>query len=111
LDQKPLGGILVKDIQTVQQVHHGYEQNCNATGESEADHGRMMTKVKLVLTLSCVALAALNAITLAMMVALEPTGIKRIGRRWLPRGDARRILQPRWPTGTFTRWNHVPIPW
>jgi len=74
--------------------------------------------------------AALNAITLAMMVELEPTGIKvnlvspgftktnlngfegtesvEDGSREVVRVA---LFGPDGPTGTFTRWNNVTIPW
>jgi NAD(P)-dependent dehydrogenase (short-subunit alcohol dehydrogenase family) len=74
--------------------------------------------------------AALNAITLAMMLELESTGIKvnlvspgftktnlngyeglesvEDGSREVVRVA---LLGPDDPTGTFTRWNNVTIPW
>jgi NAD(P)-dependent dehydrogenase (short-subunit alcohol dehydrogenase family) len=74
--------------------------------------------------------AALNAVTLAMMIELEPTGIKvnlvgpgftrtnlnsyagvesvEDGSREVVR-DA--LLGPDGPTGTFTRWENTSIPW
>ena len=74
--------------------------------------------------------AALNAITLAMMLELESTGIKvnlvspgftktnlngyeglesvEDGSREVVRVA---LLGPDGPTGTFTRWNNVTIPW
>lgn len=74
--------------------------------------------------------AALNAITLAMMVELEPTGIKvnlvspgftktnlngfestqsvEDGSREVVRVA---VLGPDGPTGTFTRWEKATIPW
>ena len=74
--------------------------------------------------------AALNAITLAMMIELEPTGIKvnlvspaftstnlngfegtesvEDGSREVVRVA---LLGPDGPTGTFTRWENVTIPW
>ena len=74
--------------------------------------------------------AALNAITLAMMVELEPIGIKLNlvspgftktnlngfeGTESVENG-AREVVRvallgPDGPTGTFTRWNDVTIPW
>jgi NAD(P)-dependent dehydrogenase (short-subunit alcohol dehydrogenase family) len=74
--------------------------------------------------------AALNAITLAMMVELEPTGIKVNlvspgftktnlngfeGTESIEDG-CREVVRvalfgPDDPTGTFTRWNNVTIPW
>jgi NAD(P)-dependent dehydrogenase (short-subunit alcohol dehydrogenase family) len=74
--------------------------------------------------------AALNAITLAMMIELEPTGIKVNlvspgftktnlngfeGTESLEDGSREvvrvALLGPEGPTGTFTRWNNVTIPW
>jgi NAD(P)-dependent dehydrogenase (short-subunit alcohol dehydrogenase family) len=73
---------------------------------------------------------ALNAITLAMMVELESTGIKvnlvspghtrtnlngYSGRQSVEEGSREvvrvALLGPDGPTGTFTRWENVPIPW
>jgi len=74
--------------------------------------------------------AALNAITLAMMVELESTGIKvnlvspgftktalngYEGTQSLEEGSREvvrvALLGPDGPTGTFTRWENVTIPW
>jgi NAD(P)-dependent dehydrogenase (short-subunit alcohol dehydrogenase family) len=74
--------------------------------------------------------AALNAITLAMMVELETTGIKvnlvspgftktnlngYEGTQSLEEGSREvvrvALLGPDGPTGTFTRWENVTIPW
>jgi NAD(P)-dependent dehydrogenase (short-subunit alcohol dehydrogenase family) len=74
--------------------------------------------------------AALNAITLAMMVELESTGIKVSlvspgftktnlngyeGTQSLEEGSREvvrvALLGPDGPTGTFTRWENVTIPW
>jgi len=74
--------------------------------------------------------AALNAITLAMMVELESTGIKVNlvspgftrtnlngceGTQSLEEGSREvvrvALLGPDGPTGTFTRWENVTIPW
>jgi NAD(P)-dependent dehydrogenase (short-subunit alcohol dehydrogenase family) len=74
--------------------------------------------------------AALNAITMAMMIELEPTGIKVNlvspgftktnlngfeGTESLEDGSREvvrvALLGPDGPTGTFTRWNNVTIPW
>jgi NAD(P)-dependent dehydrogenase (short-subunit alcohol dehydrogenase family) len=74
--------------------------------------------------------AALNAITLAMMIELESTGIKvnlvspgftktnlngyegpesiEAGSREVVRLA---LLGPDGPTGTFTRWENIAIPW
>ena len=74
--------------------------------------------------------AALNAVTLAMMVELESTGIKvnlvspaftktnlngfegtepvEAGSREVVRVA---LLGPDGPTGTFTRWENTTIPW
>jgi NAD(P)-dependent dehydrogenase (short-subunit alcohol dehydrogenase family) len=74
--------------------------------------------------------AALNAITLAMMIELESTGIKvnlvspgftktnlngyegaesvEFGSREVVRVA---LLGPEGPSGTFTRWENAPIPW
>ena len=74
--------------------------------------------------------AALNAMTLAMMVELESTGIKvnlvspgftktnlnnYMGTQSVEEGS-REIVRvalfgPDGPTGTFTRWENVNIPW
>jgi len=73
---------------------------------------------------------ALNAITLAMMVELESTGIKvnlvspghtrtnlngYSGRQSVEEGSREvvrvAVLGPDGPTGTFTRWENVTIPW
>ncbi len=73
---------------------------------------------------------ALNAITLAMMVELEPTGIKvnlvspgfaktnlngYEGTESVEEGSREvvrvALLGPDGPTGTFTRWENVTIPW
>jgi NAD(P)-dependent dehydrogenase (short-subunit alcohol dehydrogenase family) len=74
--------------------------------------------------------SALNAITLAMMVELESTGIKvnlvspgftrtnlngYEGTQSLEEGSREvvrvALLGPDGPTGTFTRWENVTIPW
>jgi NAD(P)-dependent dehydrogenase (short-subunit alcohol dehydrogenase family) len=74
--------------------------------------------------------AALNAITLAMMVELESTGIKvnlvspgftrtnlngYAGTQSVEEGSREvvrvALLGPDGPTGTFTRWEDVTIPW
>ena len=74
--------------------------------------------------------AALNAITMAMMIELEPTGIKVNlvspgftktnlngfeGTESLEDGSREvvrvALLGPDGPTGTLTRWNNVTIPW
>ena len=74
--------------------------------------------------------AALNAITLAMMVELESTGIKvnlvspgftktnlngYAGTESVEDGSREvvrvALLGPEGPTGTFTRWENVTIPW
>ena len=74
--------------------------------------------------------AALNAITMAMMIELEPTGIKVNlvspgftktnlngfeGTESLEDGSREvvrvALLGPDGPTGTITRWNNVTIPW
>ena len=74
--------------------------------------------------------AALNAITLAMMVELESTGIKvnlvspgftktnlngYAGTQSVEEGSREvvrvALLGPDGPTGTFTRWENVTIPW
>jgi len=74
--------------------------------------------------------AALNAITLAMMVELESTGIKVNlvspgftrtnlngceGTQSLEEGSREvvrvALLGPEGPTGTFTLWENVTIPW
>ena len=74
--------------------------------------------------------AALNAITLAMMVELESTGIKvnlvspgftktnlngYAGTESVEDGSREvvrvALLGPDGPTGTFTRWENVTIPW
>jgi NAD(P)-dependent dehydrogenase (short-subunit alcohol dehydrogenase family) len=74
--------------------------------------------------------AALNAITLAMMVELESTGIKinlvspgftktalngYEGTQSVEEGSREvvrvALLGPDGPTGTFTRWENAPIPW
>jgi NAD(P)-dependent dehydrogenase (short-subunit alcohol dehydrogenase family) len=74
--------------------------------------------------------AALNAITLAMMVELESTGIKinlvspaftktnlnnYAGTESIEDGSREvvrvALLGPDGPTGTFTRWKNVTIPW
>jgi NAD(P)-dependent dehydrogenase (short-subunit alcohol dehydrogenase family) len=74
--------------------------------------------------------AALNAITLAMMVELESTGIKvnlvspgftrtnlngYAGTQSVEEGSREvvrvALLGPDAPTGTFTRWENVTIPW
>jgi NAD(P)-dependent dehydrogenase (short-subunit alcohol dehydrogenase family) len=74
--------------------------------------------------------AALNAITLAMMVELESTGIKvnlvspgftktnlngYEGTASVEEGSREvvrvALLGPDGPTGTFTRWENAPIPW
>ena len=74
--------------------------------------------------------AALNAVTLAMMIELESTGIKvnlvspgftktnlngyegaesvEFGSREVVRVA---LLGPEGPSGTFTRWENAPIPW
>jgi NAD(P)-dependent dehydrogenase (short-subunit alcohol dehydrogenase family) len=73
---------------------------------------------------------ALNAITLAMMIELESTGIKvnlvtpaftstnlngYAGTESVEDGSREvvrvALLGPDGPTGTFTRWENVPIPW
>jgi NAD(P)-dependent dehydrogenase (short-subunit alcohol dehydrogenase family) len=73
---------------------------------------------------------ALNAITLAMMVELESTGIKvnlvspgftrtnlngYAGTQSVEEGSREvvrvALLGPDGPTGTFTRWENVTIPW
>jgi NAD(P)-dependent dehydrogenase (short-subunit alcohol dehydrogenase family) len=73
---------------------------------------------------------AQNAITLAMMVELEPTGIKvnlvspgftktnlngYEGTQSVEDGSREvvrvALLGPDGPTGTFTRWENAPIPW
>ena len=74
--------------------------------------------------------AALNAITLAMMVELESTGIKvnlvspgftktnlngYAGTQSVEEGSREvvrvALLGPDGPTGTFTRWENATIPW
>ena len=74
--------------------------------------------------------AALNAMTLAMMVELEETGIKvnlvspgftktnlngYAGTESVEDGSREvvrvALLGPEGPTGTFTRWEDTPIPW
>ncbi len=74
--------------------------------------------------------AALNAITLSMMVELESTGIKvnlvspgftrtnlngYAGTQSVEEGSREVVrvamLGPEGPTGTFTRWENVTIPW
>ena len=74
--------------------------------------------------------AALNAITLAMMIELESTGINvnlvspgftktnlngYAGTESLEDGSREvvraALLGPDGPTGTFTRWENVTIPW
>src|SRR6202162_4331608 len=74
--------------------------------------------------------AALNAITLAMMIELESTGIKvnlvtpgftktnlngYAGTQSVEEGSREvvrvALLGPDGPTGTFTRWENVTIPW
>jgi NAD(P)-dependent dehydrogenase (short-subunit alcohol dehydrogenase family) len=74
--------------------------------------------------------AALNAITLAMMVELESTGIRvnlvspahtktnlngYAGKESVEDGSREvvrvALLGPEGPTGTFTRWKDIPIPW
>jgi NAD(P)-dependent dehydrogenase (short-subunit alcohol dehydrogenase family) len=74
--------------------------------------------------------AALNAMTLAMMVELESTGIKvnlvspaftktnlngYEGTQTVEEGSREvvrvALLGPEGPTGTFTRWENVNIPW
>ena len=74
--------------------------------------------------------AALNAITLAMMIELESTGIKvnlvspaftktnlngYAGTESVEDGSREvvriALLSPDGPTGTFTRWENVTIPW
>jgi NAD(P)-dependent dehydrogenase (short-subunit alcohol dehydrogenase family) len=74
--------------------------------------------------------AALNAITLAMMIELESTGIKinlvspgftktnlngYAGTESVEDGSREvvrvALLGPDGPTGTFTRWENVTIPW
>jgi NAD(P)-dependent dehydrogenase (short-subunit alcohol dehydrogenase family) len=74
--------------------------------------------------------AALNAITLAMMVELESTGIKvnlvspgftrtnlngYVGTQSVEDGSREvvrvALLGPEGPTGMFTRWENVTIPW
>jgi NAD(P)-dependent dehydrogenase (short-subunit alcohol dehydrogenase family) len=74
--------------------------------------------------------AALNAITLAMMIELESTGIKvnlvspaftstnlngYAGTESVEDGSREvvrvALLGPDGPTGTFTRWQNEPIPW
>ena len=74
--------------------------------------------------------AALNAITLAMMIELEGTGIKVnlvspaftatalnnfAGTESVEDGSREvvrvALLGPDGPTGTFTRWDGVTIPW
>jgi NAD(P)-dependent dehydrogenase (short-subunit alcohol dehydrogenase family) len=74
--------------------------------------------------------AALNAITLAMMVELESTGIKvnlvspgftktalngYEGTQSVEEGSREvvrvSLLGPDGPTGTFTRWENATIPW
>jgi NAD(P)-dependent dehydrogenase (short-subunit alcohol dehydrogenase family) len=73
---------------------------------------------------------ALNAITLAMMIELESTGIKvnlvspgftrtnlngYAGTQSVEEGSREvvrvALLGPDGPTGTFTRWENVTIPW
>ncbi len=73
---------------------------------------------------------ALNAITLAMMIELEPSGIKvnlvspghtktnlngYSGKESVENGSREvvrvALLGPDDPTGTFTRWENVTIPW
>jgi NAD(P)-dependent dehydrogenase (short-subunit alcohol dehydrogenase family) len=73
---------------------------------------------------------ALNAITLAMMIELESTGIKvnlvspaftktnlngYAGTETVENGSREvvriALLGPQGPTGTFTRWENVTIPW
>jgi len=74
--------------------------------------------------------AALNAVTLAMMIELEPTGIKvnlvspaftktnlngYAGTESVEDGSREvvrvALLGPDGPTGTFTRWENTTIPW
>jgi NAD(P)-dependent dehydrogenase (short-subunit alcohol dehydrogenase family) len=74
--------------------------------------------------------AALNAITLAMMVELESTGIKvnlvspaftktnlngYVGTESVENGSCEvvrvALLGPDCPAGTFTRWENASIPW
>jgi NAD(P)-dependent dehydrogenase (short-subunit alcohol dehydrogenase family) len=74
--------------------------------------------------------AALNAITLAMMIELESTAIRvnlvspgftktnlngYAGTQSVEEGSREvvrvALLRPDGPTGTFTRWENVTIPW
>jgi NAD(P)-dependent dehydrogenase (short-subunit alcohol dehydrogenase family) len=74
--------------------------------------------------------AALNAVSLAMMIELEGTGIKLnlvspgftathlnnyAGTDSIEDGSREvvrvALLGPEGPTGTFTRWENAPIPW